>query len=115
MDAIRSQVNTKEETVAMLQAEMPYLRQRYGVTRLSLYGSTARGDAGPESDVDLLVELTHPLGLQFVGLALYLEEILGRKVDLATFDSFQRTIQKPYRKSLAASIQEDLVNVEAPA
>jgi len=94
---------------------MPYLRQRYGVTRLSLYGSAARGDSGPNSDVDILVELARPLGLQFVGLALYLEEVLGRKVDLATFESFRRTVQKPHRKSLAASILEDLVNVEAPA
>ncbi len=67
------------------------------------------------SDVDLLVELARPLGLQFVGLALYLEGILGRKVDLTTFESFHRTIQKPHRQSVAASIQEDLINVEAPA
>ncbi|MBI3958977.1 MAG: nucleotidyltransferase family protein [Chloroflexi bacterium] len=107
--------DTRDAILKTLQAELPHLRQEYGVTRLALYGSAARGEAGPESDVDLLVELARPLGLEFVGLILCLEETLGRKVDLATFDSFQRTIQKPHRRYLAASIEEDLIDVEAPA
>ncbi len=103
---------SKEEILRILQGVLPYLREHYGVTRLALYGSVARGEAGSESDVDLLVELSRPLGLKFVDLAFYLEEVLGCQVDLATFDSFQRTIQKPHRQALAASIQEDLTDVE---
>jgi hypothetical protein len=60
----------------------------------------------------LLIELAQPLGLAFVDLAFSLEETLGRKVDLATFDSVRRTIQKPGWQALTASIAEDLIDVE---
>lgn len=50
-----------------------------------------------------------------VPLAYSLEEKLGRQVDLATFDAFRRTVRKPHRQALAASIQEDLIDVETPA
>lgn len=56
----------------------------YGVTSLFVFGSVARGEAGPESDVDVLVEFGAPIGLfQFVRLKDYLESVLGRQVDLA--------------------------------
>jgi len=57
--------------------------QRFGVKSLSLFGSFARDEAGPESDVDLLVEFYEPPGLsEYMGLKFLLEEKLGRKVDL---------------------------------
>jgi predicted nucleotidyltransferase len=50
---------------------MLYLRECYVVTRLAVYASVARGEARPQSNVDLLVELVRPLGLAFVELAFY--------------------------------------------
>ena len=53
--------------------------------RLSLFGSTARGDAGPDSDVDLLAAFDHTRRislLDIVGMELDLTEMLGCKVDL---------------------------------
>ena len=56
-----------------------------GVTSLFLFGSVARDEAGPESDVDVLAEFGGPVGLfEVVEVQLYLEQILGRRVDLAT-------------------------------
>ncbi|NPV07469.1 MAG: nucleotidyltransferase family protein [Anaerolineae bacterium] len=101
--------------IRALQDEMPCLRERFGVVRLALYGSFARGEQTEESDVDILVELSRPLGLEFVQLACYLEEKLGRRVDLATFDSLHRTSRKPYRQLVAESILEDLLDVETAA
>ncbi len=106
-------VRSSAGVLRILRRELPYLRQRFGVARLALYGSYARSDHGAQSDVDVLVDLSRPLGLEFVSLAYYLEERLGRRVDLATFDAFRRTIEKPHRQDLAASIQEALVYVEA--
>lgn len=58
---------------------------RNDVARLRLFGSVARGEDTPESDVDLLVEFTRPKGLlALVGLEQELEAALGRKVDLLT-------------------------------
>ena len=57
----------------------------YGGQDVRVFGSLARGEAGPNSDVDILVEFDRPTGLfGFVRLQRYLEELLGRDVDLAT-------------------------------
>ena len=58
-----------------------------GVRSLSVFGSVARDEAGPDSDVDLLVEFddSRPVGLfAFVRLKEYLQDLLGRRVDLTT-------------------------------
>ncbi|MBI1337045.1 MAG: hypothetical protein GC164_08795 [Phycisphaera sp.] len=59
---------------------------RKGVVTLSVFGSTARDEAGPDSDVDLLVELDpndRPFGLfRFIALQHFIEDLLGCKVDL---------------------------------
>jgi hypothetical protein len=102
---------TKEELLSILRAELPHLRQTYGVTRVALYGSFARQEAMPHSDVDLLVELSRPLGLEFIALALYLEKRLGRKVDLATFDDLRRSLSLPHRRAVAQQIERSLNDV----
>lgn len=52
---------------------------------LSLFGSVARDEAGPDSDVDVLVEFIGPTTFDaHMGLLLYLEDLLGRRVDLVT-------------------------------
>jgi predicted nucleotidyltransferase len=54
-----------------------------GVARLSLFGSVARGEAGPESDVDLAAEFDRPFGIfQFAAVEGRLRDLMGRPVDL---------------------------------
>ena len=106
---------SRDDVLRILAIEAPYLRDRFGVVRLALYGSFARGQGGPRSDVDLLVELSRPLGLQFVALAVYLEGRLGRRVDLATFGAMQRAKAKPDGERLVASIEEDMTYVQPSA
>ena len=61
-----------------------------GVGSLSLFGSVARDEAGPESDVDLLIELGRPMGLFDLGrIQVRLEEIMGCKVDLVMPDALR--------------------------
>jgi predicted nucleotidyltransferase len=61
------------------------LFRRYGVAHASVFGSVARGEAMPGSDIDLVVSLKNPIGLfKFYELNDALEETLGHKVDLAT-------------------------------
>ena len=103
--------STREHVLRTLHQELPFLRERFGVKRLSIYGSFAKGTATDESDVDILVELTRPLGFQFVGLADYLEERLGRKVDLATFETLRRSLQHPRRRKIALEIRKTLTDV----
>ena len=59
---------------------------RHGISRLSLFGSAARGQLGPDSDIDLLVEFVpgRRVGLRFITVQEELKTLLGRKVDLNT-------------------------------
>ncbi|WP_020598525.1 nucleotidyltransferase family protein [Spirosoma panaciterrae] len=72
-------------TVSELQAIRNYLQDK-PVLRAYVFGSYARNEANPESDLDLLVELDYsrPVGLQFVGMKLDLEERLNKTVDLVS-------------------------------
>ena len=75
---------TADEVVARLQAHAAELRAS-GIRHLSLFGSVARGEAGPESDIDLVVELDRERQIGLFGLVALerrLSELLGRKVDL---------------------------------
>jgi hypothetical protein len=81
------------------------LRARFGVRRIGIFGSYARGEHAPLSDVDILVELEHPVGWEIVDLQRYLEDLLGLKVDLVTAGALKR------KTLLWESIQEDLVYV----
>jgi hypothetical protein len=65
-----------------------------GVRSLDLFGSVARGEAGPASDVDLLVEFDKPIGLfHFFRVQRRLEEILGCNVDLVMRDAVKRQLR----------------------
>lgn len=64
--------------------------KRYGVESISLFGSVARGDAGPRSDVDLLVDLDDDVSLLGLSrLKRHLEDLLGMPVDLVTSDALR--------------------------
>lgn len=66
----------------------------YGVKSLALFGSVARGEARPDSDVDLLVEFDRPVGLfGLIALQQRLEKLLGCPVDLGTPDSLKKHIR----------------------
>lgn len=65
------------------------------VRKVYLFGSRARRDAKSDSDMDLLVEVSEPLGLKFIRLKLDLEDLLGLSVDLLATDGISNHIQ-PY-------------------
>ncbi len=62
------------------------LCRRYGIRRLAVFGSALRGEQGPESDLDILVEFEpgSPIGLRFITLQAELSALFGRRVDLVT-------------------------------
>lgn len=73
--------------------------RRYSVARLEVVGSFARGEAGPESDLDLLVTFAPEarIGLEFVALKQELEVLFGREVDLLTRASVEHSPNKYFR------------------
>jgi predicted nucleotidyltransferase len=89
------------ETVRQrLAAEGPELRRR-GVCHLALFGSFARGDDQPDSDVDLAVEIEagHSFSLiRMKDTRLYLEDALRRRVDLGEVDSFRPEVRAAFER-----------------
>lgn len=84
---------TREEAIRRLAAAQPELAT-LGVRSLDLFGSVARGEAGPASDVDLLVDVDRPVGLfHFFRVQRRLGEILGCKVDLVMRDAVKRQLR----------------------
>jgi len=66
-----------------------------GVASLAVFGSVARGEAGPASDVDLLVELNRRMGLfGFFAIQERLEEVLGCRVDLVMADGMKQQVRQ---------------------
>jgi predicted nucleotidyltransferase len=72
---------TRDEILDLIDANRARLAV-LGVVELALFGSHARGDAGPQSDVDFLVEFSEKSFDRYMDLKEFLQELLGRKVDL---------------------------------
>ena len=84
---------TRGEAIQRLAAARPELAT-LGVRSLDLFGSVARGEAGPASDVDLLVDFDKPIGLfHFFRVQRRLEVILGCPVDLVMRDAVKRQLR----------------------
>ena len=60
------------------------LSERHGLMNIAIFGSYARNQQTPDSDIDILVEFNKPIGMEFIDLAEELEKILSQKVDLVS-------------------------------
>jgi predicted nucleotidyltransferase len=94
----------KQHALELLRQSKPELQSRFGVTRLALFGSTARDTATQESDVDVLVAFDAPAtSKRYFGVQFYLEDLLGCSIDLVT--------EKALRPELRPFIEKERVNV----
>jgi predicted nucleotidyltransferase len=98
---------TREDVLARLRAALPDLRARYGVMRLGLFGSYARNDVRPDSDVDLVAEFLPDayLGFRFFDLEQEISALVGRPTEIASLDTMNRFVR--------ASAERDLIYVSA--
>lgn len=75
---------TREKAIRLLQEKLPYLSSEFGVRKIGLFGSYAKGQPDESSDIDIVVEFERPIGFRFVELVDYLENLLGCNVDVLT-------------------------------
>jgi len=94
----------RQQAITTLIKLKPELVERFGVTRLALFGSTVRDEAKPESDIDIVVAFDGPATSEkYFGVQFYLEDELGAPVDLVT--------EKAIRPELRPFIEREAVNV----
>ncbi len=94
----------RDETLALLNAHKVSLEKQFGVTALALFGSTVRDVAGPDSDIDILVDFDGPAtSKRYFGVQFYLEDLLDSPVDLVT--------EKALRPELRPYIEQEMVYV----
>ena len=77
-------MKTRVEIEATLKQLKPSLAEKFKVKELGIFGSFVREEELEDSDVDILVEFSEPIGWEFFDLKELLVEILGREVDLVT-------------------------------
>lgn len=94
----------RQQALELLAQSKPELQARFGITRLALFGSTARDAAGNGSDVDILVAFEGPAtSSRYFGVQFYLEDLLGCSVDLVT--------EKALRPELRPYIEKEQIHV----
>ncbi len=96
---------TKQWITETLRKERPFLASEYGVKRLGLFGSYARGRPTEASDIDLLVEFERPIGFRFIELAEHLERLLGKPVEVLTPAGLQAVRVDRVGKSIEESVE----------
>jgi predicted nucleotidyltransferase len=83
---------TLDTIIQKLRSHKPELQRKYPVSRIGVFGSYARGEATENSDLDIAVDITGPMGLSFVAMANEIENIFGIKVDVVP----RRSIKQDY-------------------
>lgn len=88
--------------INQIQAVIPHLKKRFGVARIGFFGSVARGEDRPDSDIDLLVEFTpgEATFRNFMELVYFLEDLFGRNVDLVTDQGLSKYIRHTVEKEV---------------
>lgn len=94
---------TRDEILHVLRLAKKSLFSRYPLKSLAVFGSVARGDATTQSDLDVLVEFSEPVGFEIVDLAIELEGIVHQKVDVVS--------RKGLKSALVPFIEKDLLYV----
>ena len=92
-------MKTPDETRTIIRQHRDVLAEKYGVAVVGVFGSFVRGEQKRQSDIDLLVDILHPISLlELVGAEIYLSEVLGSKVDLMP----KRDVREELRETVFA-------------
>jgi predicted nucleotidyltransferase len=94
----------RAQVLAILREEKPSLQREFGVRSLALFGSAARDELSPDSDIDILVEFEGAgTSRSYFGTQYRLEEVFGRPVDLVT--------RRALRQEIRQYVERDLISV----
>lgn len=91
-------MNNLQQIEDLIRKEKEYLKKRFYVSKIGVFGSYLKKKETSDSDIDILVEFDGPIGWDFIELQEYLENLLGKKVDLVSI------------KALKPQLKDDILN-----
>jgi len=99
---MNKEISKKEDLLDFLRIHKNYLEEHFGVTKIALFGSYARGEQKQTSDIDILVELKKEFKTyeNHYNLNIFLEKSFNKKVDLGYFESVRLFIMRFIKEEL---------------
>lgn len=91
------------DALSILKAHNEEVKRKFGVCKIGIFGSYARGEEKETSDVDVLVEFDKPTFRNFMGLAFFLEDLFDREVDLVTIKGLSPYIRPAVEREVVWS------------
>ena len=103
-------VPLREEVIISLNTKFPAMKRLFGITKIGIFGSVARGDEREESDIDIEVEFEEGSDnyRNFIGLSYYLDDLLKRQVDLVTTRTLARYLKADAGAAVARETRDSV-------
>lgn len=96
---------TKSEIFETLIKVLPKLRNDFNVKQIGLFGSYVQNQANENSDIDLVIEFDEPIGMKFIQLCDYLENLFNKKVDVLTLEGLKSIRVKSVLNNILNTIE----------
>ena len=107
----------KSQVLALLERELPVLRERYGIKTIGIFGSVSRGEDTPESDLDIIYSFRPEMDTydNLLDLGDFLEDLFQRKVDLVPeewmSERFRASVMRRLFSVHASEVRHDRVAI----
>lgn len=96
---------TKNEIIETIIKALPILQNEYKVKQIGLFGSYVQNKANEDSDIDLIIDFYEPIGLKFIQLCDYLENLFHKRVDVLTPEGLKNIRVKKIVDNILNSIE----------
>ncbi|MCI5118388.1 MAG: nucleotidyltransferase [Candidatus Electrothrix sp. LOE1_4_5] len=96
---------TKEQITRKLRDNNQYFSDEFGLKKIGLFGSYARGTQQDESDIDIVADFERPIGLKFIEFVECLETLFGKKTDVITVAGLKAIRSRDIAKSIEETVE----------
>lgn len=97
----------KYKIISILRDNISFIKNKYGISKIGIFGSYSKNTQTDNSDIDLIIKFEKPIGLKYFELIDFLEEKLGKDVDVIT----EKGLEQIRIKSVSDSIRNEITYV----
>ena len=98
----------ENHTITLIKKIYPHISKEFDVDKIGVFGSVAKNLANESSDIDIVVKFRKPIGLKFIELVEYLENLFQKKVDLLT----EEGVKNIRNKKISTDIVKNIIYVQ---